>query len=444
MVTRALAYRVACVSAAAAIAAGCDPRAFDDLADTTWLDRTGRPDDIDSADYALALTAPAVEGADGLVLFVAGDTPATIASLRYDDGGSLETDGRQFDFGGDDSSFAGAPAISGAPGAVDGAGNDGQGTIAIGLPELESPRVLLVNATTLDDRAPLTEPGVAALGRHLTFAQTDDGSDPDLVVAGDRDVVVYRNLDAELMTTGSSVLCTIDRARIHRVDAADLSAASPGAELLVTAGELELAAQLEPPVVHVFPASLVADAQDAGGDLACFDDAVPRTPIVTIEAPGGEADFGVATASGDLAGDAATDLAVAAPSANRVYLWIDADPAALGEPLVLEGPAGSASFGRALATGDLDGDGRAELAVGDPDAEAHGAGRAGTVAVYQFEGSDPVERAHLHDIDPEDDQRFGRSILIAPFAAGGAVLVVASDGEVFTYFQTPISEDVRD
>lgn len=100
-------------------------------------------------------------------------------------------------------------------------------------------------------------------------------------------------------------------------------------------------------------------------------------------------EFGFAVArAGDLNGDGTADLAVgaprdssSAPQAGAVYLYSGRDGALLQ---VLRGSEERGRFGHALCgLGDLDGDGRAEVAVGAPEAGAEGRG-----LVLVFRGRD--------------------------------------------------------
>ncbi|MCD0448956.1 FG-GAP-like repeat-containing protein [Actinocorallia sp. API 0066] len=83
--------------------------------------------------------------------------------------------------------------------------------------------------------------------------------------------------------------------------------------------------------------------------------------------------FGAALASGDLDGDGCADLAVGVPGAAAVRIYLG------GQPELREGPLlrGGAGLGTALAVADLDGDRDLELVAGAP--EAPGGGR---VVVY--------------------------------------------------------------
>ncbi|GAB2853748.1 FG-GAP-like repeat-containing protein [Actinocorallia aurea] len=83
--------------------------------------------------------------------------------------------------------------------------------------------------------------------------------------------------------------------------------------------------------------------------------------------------FGAALATGDLDGDGCADLAVGAPGAKTVRVYLGGSDA-LSEGPVLTGRPG---FGTAVALADLDGDRDAELVVGAPEASG-----GGEVVVY--------------------------------------------------------------
>lgn len=152
-------------------------------------------------------------------------------------------------------------------------------------------------------------------------------------------------------------------------------------------------------------AALVAASAPADGSLWLY-----RVEGATVEALGclgGDAGFGRALTTGDVDGDGSLDLVVSHD--ERVHVFSGAvlfdlpatDSAtcslaslpegglitslACGSGPDTSGCSGS-DFGAALATADLDGDGKAEIAVGAPAISVRGLPRVGAVLVYDGSG----------------------------------------------------------
>jgi len=123
-----------------------------------------------------------------------------------------------------------------------------------------------------------------------------------------------------------------------------------------------------------------------------------------------QSELGYSLASGDWDGDGTQDLAVGAPGTQRVVLLFGSSeswPEVLSEALTIEGD--SARFGHALATAAGSGDNADELWIGDPEADG------GLGAVWRL--SSPVDPSAV----PTAEQVFLGTIAAAGFGASLAL-----------------------
>ena len=186
------------------------------------------------------------------------------------------------------------------------------------------------------------------------------------------------------------------------------------------------------------------------------DPVLPALPRWTLENPGRQEQgyFGNALAIGDFDGDGYADLAVAArqqDAIGRVFVY-RGGPAGVASPpsATLDDPVitSNAGFGYALAAGDFDGDGYADLAV----AAAFEAGTAGPSVgrVHVFHGGPGgiADRAmpwrSLDNPTGQANSAYGWALLAADFNADDADDLVVSAtyqdtaaGRVYVYHGDP-------
>jgi hypothetical protein len=398
-------------------AAACNPLAFNDLADETWVDSTDKPDDVNSDGYAAALAFGGSAG-NGAGIVAVATTPPYVVLLDYDGGGGVEKLHEEVRQGlSDAESLPVRPALATLPSEWGAEGPSAFLSVTSGAESYLMPfqaQTLefagsLVRLTDADSQAVAIATGDAL----------DSGTGLDIVATTGDLVYLVANYTTEVNAVAAR--CTIEGALSLAIDF--------DGEILVGT----------PEGVRRLTAANIPEPPDPPNDAYPF----PCTGGI-VEAPEAIDGFGDTIATGDLDGDGFPDIAVAAPESGRVYVSFGITPS---EWTQIDAPDGSDTFGYALAVGDLDHDGVGDLIVGDPgyDEEAND---GGAVHVYRVPGDGSAElMTTLFDIDPESNQEFGQSVAVIDFDgdADKQILAVGAKDEVFTYFQVfPGSgQDVR-
>jgi hypothetical protein len=189
-------------------------------------------------------------------------------------------------------------------------------------------------------------------------------------------------------------------------------------------------------VADLLAGAVLADVEGKAnaGQVFVFFGGSPldASPDLILRAPTPERDarFGWAIALADLNGDGWTDILVSAIFANggaqrgtgKVYFFFGGpsllDAQADGElPLPSLNPL--AHFGWALAVGDLNGDGRADVLVGAENAKVGSLDQAGQVFVYEGGASFPGSPRVLQAPEPQRGAAFGSALAVGDVTEDG-------------------------
>jgi hypothetical protein len=151
---------------------------------------------------------------------------------------------------------------------------------------------------------------------------------------------------------------------------------------------------------------------------------VPETLLpAAYGLPDGRNAFGTALVAGDFDGDGFDDLAIGAPGDAPGGAVVVDYGGGVRWALLLPpaGAEGRRAFGAALAAGDLDRDGVADLVVGDPGSTRRG-GDPGRVWVFWGRDGDLLTMARSRAIDvPVGDEQRGTTLFGASLAVGNFV-----------------------
>jgi hypothetical protein len=163
----------------------------------------------------------------------------------------------------------------------------------------------------------------------------------------------------------------------------------------------------------------------------------PRAPTSILSAPAPSVHYAASVAiAGDVDGDGYPELLVGSPSEDKVYVYAGGSSGYAEPPAtVLLGPAMTA-FGSAVSgAGDVNGDGYADIVVGNPDREATPASPVQGGAIVYFGSAAGLSNSSsvtLPSIGVSDEQGVGQFVASAGDANGDGLADVAVYGGLGT------------
>ncbi len=374
---------------------------FDDLKDETWIHEAGEPNGLQSNTYptAFAFGGGSGVGTDFLAL---GRNPSNVALLNFNAAGDLRSEARPTPDGFNFDNMPARPPTAGL------AGSDGNQSLIIGLSAGTTGGVGIYSADALASSVTVVPTSMIPTG--VALAPTNAGGPGnDIIAVGSGAIEIYAEGNQGTTPTQS---CTLTGA--SNVISGDFLPSMPGDELALAVGD-----QLQGFDGSVLTGSLCPAGVAFGGG-------------------NGETDFGQSLAVGDFDGNGQLDIAAAAPSANRVYLFFNITMTGTTSTDMIDGEA---SFGSSIAIGDLDGDGLDELIVGVPTGTADGVSMAGRVDIFKFTGTTPQTPVELTRAEPESNETFGATVGIATFGGNKDLLLVSGNKRLFVNFRHPLPGD---
>jgi hypothetical protein len=426
------------LAAAAVSAVSCDPRRFDDLEDSAWVQFADRNDSQASGTLGFDIAAvPVADGKKGARFVVASNSPAGLSLVTFDENGSLSDQlGRNAlaTSGGQlaplNSKAAWTQSLTSYPGNF----------VLVGQPDQKLAAKLDVGLTTGNAVGTSQDQYYG-----LAIAVGDLGSGataPDIAIVSQLALTIVSGKDGKQKTCGIK---------------------SPNQNMGVT---VPLGNVLIAPIKKNGHNQIILTGRVLSGDVPKILVIEPGDIVDTMNCP--ETGFStgvsgeqpaVSLAIGDFDGTPGLDLVAGfnpqtGGKAGSVLIYPNISDFANPASMAITTPADdgpSPLYGSRLRIANLDDDATPELIVGDATSPVNNVSQAGRVWVYKATGCGDLPKrgpvcvmAALSDPSPSTNDLFGEAIAASPFPTADAtknVLAVGEKNRVWVYFRVTATND---